>query len=75
MLDRLGDGVEYRHAVDVASEPTGRDAADDLGAGAVVKALSREVDRLAAGDALDDEGGLGVDQDGHGYPATGVDGP
>ena len=34
----------------------GRDAADDLRAGAVVQALARQVDRLAAGDALDDEG-------------------
>ena len=30
VLDGLGDGVEDRHAVDVAAEPAGRDAADDL---------------------------------------------
>ena len=28
--DGLGDGVEHRHAVDVAAEPARRDAADDL---------------------------------------------
>ena len=56
-LDGLGDGVEDRHAVDVAAEPAGRHAADDLRAGAVVEALAGEVDRLAAGDALDDERG------------------
>ena len=54
-LDGLGDGVEHRHAVDVAAEPARRHAADDLRAGAVVEALAREVDGLAAGDALDDE--------------------
>ena len=63
VLDRLGDGVEHRHAVDVAAEPAGRDAADDLGALAVVQALARQVDGLAAGDALDDEGRVLVDQD------------
>ena len=63
--DRLGDRVEHRHAVDLAPEPPGRDAADDLRAGAVVEALARQVDGLAAGDALDDEGGVGVDQDAH----------
>ncbi len=54
--DGLGDGVEHRHAVHLAAEPPGRDAADDLRAGAVVEALARQVDGLAAGDALDDEG-------------------
>ena len=63
--DRLGDGVEHRHAVDVAAEPARRHAADDLRAGAVVEALAREVDGLAPGDALDDERRLGVDQDAH----------
>ena len=48
MRDGLRDGVEDRHAVDVAAEPAGRDAADDLRARAVVQALAREVDRLAA---------------------------
>ena len=61
----LGDGVEHGHAVDVAAQPAGGDPADDLGAGAVVQAFAGEVDRLAAGDALDDEGGVGVDQDRH----------
>ena len=32
VLDRLGDGVEHRHAVDVAAEAARGDAADDLGA-------------------------------------------
>ena len=41
----------------------GRDAAHDLRALAVVEALAREVHGLAAGDALDDEGGVLVDQD------------
>ena len=65
VLDGLGDGVEHRHAVDLAALAAGRDAADDLRAGAVVEALAREVDGLAAGDALDDEGRLGVDEDAH----------
>jgi hypothetical protein len=63
VLDDLLDGVEDGDAVDVAALAAGRDAADDLGA--VVEALAREVDRLAAGDPLDDEGGVGVDQDAH----------
>ena len=54
VLDRLGDGVEDRHAVDLAALAAGGDAADDLGA--VVEALAGQVDRLAAGDPLDDEG-------------------
>ena len=33
--------------------------------GAVVEALAGEVDRLAAGDALDDEGRVRVDEDAH----------
>ena len=35
---------------------------------AVVQALARQVDGLAAGDALDDEGGVLVDEDGHATP-------
>jgi len=65
MLDGLGDGVEHRYAVNVATEPARSDAADDLGAGAVVQALPGQVHRLAAGDPLDDEGGVGVDEDAH----------
>ena len=53
--DGLLDGVEDRHAVDLAAAAAGRDAADDLRAGAVLEALAGQVDRLAAGDALDDE--------------------
>ncbi len=63
VLDRLGDGVEDRHAVDLAALAAGGDAADDLGA--VVEALAGQVDRLAAGDPLDDEGRLLVQQDAH----------
>src|SRR5436305_685163 len=55
VVHRLGDGVEHRYAVDVAAAASRGDPADDLGPGAVVQALSREVHRLAAGDALDDE--------------------
>ena len=65
VLDRLGHRVEHRHAVDVAAEPAGGDAADDLGALAIVEALAGQVDGLAAGDALDDEGRVLVDQDAH----------
>ena len=63
VLDRLGDGVEDRHAVDLAALAAGGDAADDLGA--VVEALAGQVDRLAAGDPLDDEGRVLVEQDAH----------
>ena len=63
--DRLGDRVEHGHAVHLAAEAPRRDAADDLRAGAVVQALARQVDGLAAGDALDDERRVCVDQDGH----------
>ena len=69
-LDGLLDGVEDRDAVDVAAQAAGGDAADDLGAGAVVQALTREVDGLAAGDALDDERRVGVDEDAHLAPST-----
>ena len=63
VLDDLLDGVEDRHAVHVAALAPGRHAADDLRA--VVEALAREVDGLAPGDALDDEGGVVVDEDAH----------
>ena len=63
--DGLVDGVEDGHAVHVAALAPGRDAADDLRARAVVQALAREVDRLAPGDALDDEGRGLVDEDAH----------
>ena len=68
VLDRLLDRVEHRHAVHVAALAAGRDAAHDLRALAVVEALAREVHGLAAGDALDDEGGVLVDQDAHRPP-------
>ena len=60
VLDRLGDRVEYRHPVHLAALAAGGDAADDLGA--VVEALPGQVDRLAPGDALDDEGDVLVEQ-------------
>ena len=63
--DGLGDCVEHRHAMHVAAEASGRDAADDLRAGAVVQALACQVDGLAAGDALDDEGCVCVDENAH----------
>ena len=63
--DRLGDRVEHRHPVDLSAEAPGRHPADDLRPGAIVQALSREVDGLPAGDALDDERRLSVDQDRH----------
>src|SRR5205085_8206983 len=65
VLDRLGDRVEHRHAVHIASLAAGRDAAHDPGAGAVVQALPGQIDRLAPGDALDDERRGLVDQDAH----------
>ena len=37
VLDGLGDGVEHRHTVDLAALAPRRDAADDLGAGSVVR--------------------------------------
>src|SRR5918996_807600 len=65
VLDRLLDGVEHRDAVDLAALAAGGHAAHDPRPPAIVEAFAREVDRLAAGDALDDEGGRLVDQDAH----------
>jgi hypothetical protein len=65
VLNGLVDGVEHGHPVDVASEAAGGDAAHDLGPLAVVQAFPRQVDGLSAGDALDDEGGVSVDEDAH----------
>ena len=63
VLDDLLDRVEHRHAVDLATLAARGHAADDLRA--VVEALAREVDGLAPGDALDDEGRVLVDKDAH----------
>src|SRR5207302_263305 len=52
--------VVHRHAVHLAALAPGGHAADDLRA--VVEALASEVDRLAPGNALDDEGRVLVDQ-------------
>src|SRR5581483_4706824 len=51
------------HAVDLAPGAARRHAAHDLRA--VVEPLARQVDRLAAGDALDDDRGVAVDEDRH----------
>src|SRR5207253_3259798 len=55
--------VVDRNAVDVATLAPRGDAADDLAA--VVETLTRQVHRLAAGDALDDEGRVAADEDRH----------
>jgi hypothetical protein len=47
--------------VDLAAAPAGGNPADD--GRAVVEAFAGEVDRLAPGDALDDEGSPFVDED------------
>src|SRR5262249_59057095 len=59
----VAHAVVHRHAVDVASGAAGSDAADDPRA--VVEALPGEIHRLAAGDPLDDDGGVLVGEDGH----------
>ena len=63
VLDGLLDGVEDGDAVDLAALAARGDAADDLRA--EVEALAGQVHGLAAGDALDDEGEVLVQQDGH----------
>ena len=63
--DGLSDGVKDGHAVNFAAKAARRYAANNLRSGAVVKALAREIDGLAAGDALNDEGGVCVDEDAH----------
>ena len=68
MLDGLCDRVEHGDAVDIAPQPSWRDAADDPCALAVVEALTREVHGLAAGDPLDDERRVLVDEDAHAAP-------
>ena len=57
------DGVEDGHAVDLAPLAPRGHAADHLGP--VVEALPGQVDGLAAGDALHDEGEALVEQDAH----------
>src|SRR5205823_5834421 len=63
----LGHGVEDRNAVHLAATAARRYTADDLRP--VIEALAREVHGLAAGDPLDDEGGVLVDQR-HGASVT-----
>ena len=63
--DGLSDGVEDRHAVNFAAKAPRRYAANNLRAGAVVKALACQIDGLAAGDALNDEGCVRVYEDAH----------
>ena len=67
VLDDLLDGVEDRHAVDLAALAARGHAADDLRA--EVEALARQVHGLAPGDALDDEGEVLVEKDAH-QPCT-----
>ena len=63
LLDRVGDGVEDRDALDVLAALAGRDARDDV---RPVGAVAERVERaLAAGDALDDEARVAVDDDRH----------
>ena len=62
-VDRVGDGVEDRDALDVLAALAGRDAGDELRA---VGAVAQPVERaLAAGEALDDELRVLVDDDRH----------
>ncbi len=65
---RVGDRVEDRDAVDVLTRLAGRDAADDLGA--VVAVAQAVVLALPAGEALDDDLGVLVDEDCHDYFLT-----
>ncbi len=59
----LGDSVEDRHAVDVRTALPGRDACDDVRA---VVAVANPVERaLPAGEPLDDEPRVVVDDDRH----------
>jgi hypothetical protein len=61
--DRLRDGVEDRHALDVLTTLAGSDARDQLRPiGAVTKAVEGS---LAPGQALDDELRVAVDDDRH----------
>ena len=68
VLDDLLDRVEDGHAVDLAALAARGDPADDLRA--EVEALAGQVHGLAAGDALDDEGEVLVQQDGHQVPLS-----
>ena len=60
---RVGDGVEHRPALVRRPALAGRDAADDVGA--VRRGLLRVERAFAAGEALDDEAGVLVDEYGH----------
>ena len=66
VLHRVAHGVEHRHAVDVAAGAAGCHPAHHLGA--EIEALARHAHRLAAGDALDDEGGVLGDENRHRIP-------
>ena len=63
LRDRLGDGVEHGHALDVLAALAGRHARDEVRAvGAVAEAVEAP---LGAGQALDDEPRVVVDDDRH----------
>ena len=61
LVDRLGDRVEDRDALDVLAALAGRDAGDEVGA---VVAVAQPVEgALAAGQARDDQLRVAVDDD------------
>ena len=63
LVDGVRDGVEHRDAFDVLAALAGRDARDDVRAvGLVAEAVEAA---LAAGQALDDEPRVVVDDDRH----------
>ena len=63
LRDRVGDGVEHRHALDVLAALAWRHAGDEL---RPVGAVPQPVERpLAPGEALDDELRVLADDDRH----------
>src|SRR6266508_6592171 len=68
---RGGHGVEDGDALDVLAGLAGGDAGNQVGA--VLPVAQRVEAALAPGQPLDDQAGLGVDEDGHGYaPSLGM---
>src|SRR5439155_629722 len=68
LRDRLPDSVEDRDALVHGAAAAGRDAGDDPGA--VLEAAARVERPLPAGDPLDDDARLPIDQDAHRAPAS-----